>query len=201
MKYQSFKLPCMTPTNNNLRTYLFHTFTRKSFPSGIPTLTHPLRRYDFNRQEADMSKHVGPFPCVLLRPWWKNCCCCRCCCWKNDMRWGITLIISTKMKLTRERANAVEIDFWKIGHLRSLAVTCSRRSLAVTSAVTCGDLQSLGRSLAALRRSLVVTSAGTCGQSPMTVYIRVGVPCGRKFGKFLIFSRPVPGKYPTFSRP
>ena len=58
------------------------------------------------------------------------------------------------MKTDRERANAVEIDFGKIGHLRSLAVTCSRRSLAVTSAVTCGHLGGHLRSL---------TLGGHCG--------------------------------------
>ena len=66
----------------------------------------------------------------------------------------------------RERANAVEIDFGKIGHLRPLAVTCPLRSLAVT----CGHWVGLVGHL--LQRPLAPTrvAASGCKRS----YIRFG---------------------------
>ena len=116
---------------------------------------------------------------------------------------------------SRERANAVEIDFGKIGHLRSLrrslAVTCLWRSLAVTWAVTCGHLLSaVTAAVTCGHLALAVTWAVTCGhlgghlrslapggrfgdhlrslrRAPVGkaqwLYIRVGVACGRKFGR------------------
>ena len=82
----------------------------------------------------------------------------------------------------RERADVAEVDFGKIGLLRSLAVTRSGghlrslavsrpcghlRSLAVTrAAVTCGHLRSLAQ------RSL----AGTRGQLPQR---SLGINCAR----------------------
>ena len=109
-------------------------------------------------------------------------------------------------RLHRERANAVEIEFWKIGHLRSLAVTCSRRSLAVTCGHFGGHLRSLAsgghlRSLAPCNHF-----GGRLWAEPSDciygLVFHVGESLGiLSIGKFLIFSRPVLGKYPTFSRP
>ena len=66
-------------------------------------------------------------------------------------------------KVSRERANAVEIDFGNIGHLRPLAVTRPLRSLAVT----CGHWVGLVGHL--LQRPL----AATCGHSSGCKWLQV----------------------------
>ena len=101
------------------------------------------------------------------------------------------------MGFSRERAGVAEVDFGKIGLLRSLAVTRSGghlrslavsrpcghlRSLAVTrAAVTCGHLRSLAVFRAAVTcghlRSLAQRSlAGTRGQLPQR---SLGINCAR----------------------
>ena len=112
---------------------------------------------------------------------------------------------------------------------RSLAVTCGHLPLAVTCGHLGGHLRSLtlgghcGGHLRSLGSSAwavtcghllpVVTSAITCGhfgghlwaEPSDCIYglvFHVGESLGiLSLGKFLIFSRPALGKYPTFSRP